>query len=544
MSDHGQAKVLVVGLDGASWRIIDPLLAEGRLPHLQSVLERGGRAILDSTVPPLTPPAWASFMTGMNPGKHGVLTFRALDFTRYSSFVERLATSASFADISVFRMLSEAGRRVASVGVPMTFPPFEVNGVMISGTPKLAIDSTSTYPSSLADELGVTFREQAPRLGRKDEFRAYMGRYLDAFSEAAIRVLEREEWDLFCVVFSNTDWVVHQFWEHYDDSFPTYTQAGAERYGDAIPAEYERADAALGQLLERVGPDSLVLVMSDHGAGPTGHRSVALNLWLKEQGLLVTANDGRNGRAGRATLLEKARLFTPTPVLSLARKYLPDRVKAAISAGRLNIGQIRFAETRAYRVPLMPMVDAVVLNILGRQPEGVVDPAEAPRLRDELRERLLAVSDAETGERLADRVWTRDELFAGPYLEDMPDLVVEYAEGYTGGPDLSPPLVRPVDTFFLNRDSGFHRRAGVLAAAGSAVDPMRFPERADIVDLAPTILAALDCPVPGDIDGRPIEAVVPQGWIQEEGEARRLERREDAIEHEEIRKSLESLGYF
>src|SRR5437868_11156936 len=135
MSDYGSAKVLLVGLDGASWRIIEPLFAEGRLPNLKSIVERGGRSVLQSTMPPLTPPAWASLMTGMNPGKHGVLTFRALDYSRYSSYVERLATSSTFSHLSVFRRLSEAGFRVASVGMPMTYPPFEVNGFMISGTP-------------------------------------------------------------------------------------------------------------------------------------------------------------------------------------------------------------------------------------------------------------------------------------------------------------------------------------------------------------------------------------------------------------------------
>jgi hypothetical protein len=166
----------------------------------------------------------------MNPGKHGVLTFRALDYSRYSSFVERFATSETFAHLSIFRTLSDAGLRVASVGVPMTFPPFAINGALISGTPKVAIDPSSTYPSSLPDEVG-RFTEQPPRLGRKDDFRGYMARYLDAFSGAAQHLLERERWDLFCVVYSNTDWVVHQFWEYYDESFPTYTRAGAERSG-------------------------------------------------------------------------------------------------------------------------------------------------------------------------------------------------------------------------------------------------------------------------------------------------------------------------
>lgn len=535
--DVGHARVLLVGLDGASWRILDPLLAKGRLPHLARLVERGGRTILDSTVPPLTPPAWASLMTGMNPAKHGVLTFRSLDYSRYSSFVETLATSETFAHLSIFRTLSDAGLRVASVGMPMTYPPFEVNGVMISGTPKVAIDATSTYPPSLAGELGH-FREQPPRLGRKDQFLAYMSRYLSAFSSAATALLARETWDLFAVVYSNTDWVVHQFWEFYDETFPTFTKRGQAKYGHVIEAEYEAADRALGELLELVGPDTLVVVMSDHGAGPTGHLSVGLNLWLEQQDLLVAGN---RGGSRRAAVLEKARLLTPTPLLDLARRHLPDRMKAAISAGRLNIGDIEFGKTQAYRVPLMPMYDAIVLNVRGRQPEGSVDAEEAPALRARIKGDLTRLVDPETGRRPVERVWTREELFAGPYVDDMPDLVVEYADGYTGGAHLTPPLVRPVDPFFLKRDSGFHRQDGVLVAAGAGVDARELPERPSIVDLAPTLLAALGHAIPADMDGRPIAAIAGD-WTVEDA-ADRLERREQSLEHEEIRKNLESLGY-
>jgi predicted AlkP superfamily phosphohydrolase/phosphomutase len=142
------------------------------------------------------------------------------------------------------------------------------------------------------------------------------------------------------------------------------------------------------------------------------------------------------------------------------------------------------------------------------------------------------------------RAWIGAELFSGPYVDDMPDVVVEYAEGYTGGAELAPPLVRPIDPFFLRRDSGFHRQDGILVAAGPAVDRTAFPVSADITDVAPTILAALGQPIPSDMDGRPLRAAAGDEWTLSEDADDRLERRLESIEQDEIRRSLESLGYF
>jgi predicted AlkP superfamily phosphohydrolase/phosphomutase len=190
------------------------------------------------------------------------------------------------------------------------------------------------------------------------------------------------------------------------------------------------------------------------------------------------------------------------------------------------------------------MYDAVVLNVRGRQPTGVVDPNETQALRLSLKEKVQGILDPELGQPVVAKAWTREELFSGPYLDDMPDLVVEYADGYTGGAELQPPLVRPVDHFFLRRDSGFHRQEGIFAAGGSGVDGSTLPPVANIVDIAPTLLAALGQPIPSDMDGRPVPGAVADGWVIDQQGDQRLERRLDSIEQEDIRRSLESLGYF
>ena len=146
-------KLLIIGLDGATFDLALPMIEKGEMPNLGQLLAQGTAANLLSTVPPVTGPAWSSFMTGKDPGGHGVYHFRAIDPTQYDQANETLVTSRSFQGPTFWDILGEVGHRVAVVTVPVTYPPWPINGVMISGYPCPDTRNNHTYPPEFADQL-------------------------------------------------------------------------------------------------------------------------------------------------------------------------------------------------------------------------------------------------------------------------------------------------------------------------------------------------------------------------------------------------------
>src|SRR5439155_5222514 len=145
-------KALIIGLDGATWDVIDPLLAKGELPHIGRLVERGVRAHLRSTIPPVTAAAWPSIVTGMNPGMHGIFRFETLDHEEYDRRGE-FNSSDRIAGRTIFDYLGGLGERVLAAAVPMTYPAWPINGRMVSGYPTPRPDQFFTYPPEWADEV-------------------------------------------------------------------------------------------------------------------------------------------------------------------------------------------------------------------------------------------------------------------------------------------------------------------------------------------------------------------------------------------------------
>src|SRR5918911_5639420 len=155
MSSRPFDKVICIGLDGATFDVIDPLVRRGRLPTLSGLLSAGTRAELRSTVPALSAPAWVSFMTGMNPGRHGVFHFRTM--TR-GALGSDLVGSWMYRGRKIFDEASRGGLRVSAFRVPMTYPPWPVNGVMVSGFPTPDPQTNFTYPETLGPRIGPLLR--------------------------------------------------------------------------------------------------------------------------------------------------------------------------------------------------------------------------------------------------------------------------------------------------------------------------------------------------------------------------------------------------
>ncbi len=501
-------KVLVIGLDAAPLELIDPWVQQGKLPVLGHLMAQGASGVLRSTIPPLSPAAWSSFATGMNPGKHGVF-----DHTyRRPSTYEVVPTNARRrAGKTLWQLIGERGGRVGVMNVPETYPPEPVNGFLITGMSTPSDDADFCYPPTLAQELEQAiggYKVFGPR-SKEDLDRALAGMLETAVMRlrAAGYLMNKYDPQFTIVVLQETDNVQHRFWKYMDPEHPRYDAEGARRYGDAILGIYQRIDENLHVLLDQMDRDSVVMVMSDHGAGAI-HKWLYLNNWLVRQGFI---------RFKRTPLVRlKGALYrlgyTPGNVMDLAMRLrlgLTDqtikRVRKSSSTRNflsrmfLSFDDVDWSRTQAYT--LGGNMTGIYINLRGREPEGCVEPgAEYEALRDELVARLADLRDEETGVQVAERIYQREELYTGPYLERAPDVIFDaHDERYVGfgGQEFTANVVMAPSRLF----NGCHRRDGMVVMTGQ---PIRSGVRIgpyDIIDLAPTILYLLGYPVPADMDG-------------------------------------------
>ena len=518
-------RVLVIGLDGADPRLVSELMDSGRMPALAALRDRGTFNDLASTIPPVSAPAWASFMTGRDPGGHGVYGFVEEDGA--GGF--RLMSLSSVEGMKFWEAAGD--RRVAVMNVPVTFPAQKVNGVFVSG-----MLSPPGRPYTEPPELQARIEEIAPKyapdierslFGQQDAFYEHLTGLIDARGEAFLEMFRSEPWDLFTCVFTETDRVQHHYWRY-------------ER--DRILDFFERVDGHIGRLLEVAGDDTLVVVMSDHGFTSVDRRFY-VNQWLREEGYLKLKRvredkDDYEDRRFTSHLGETQKEeATPT------KRNLLDRL--AWMFGRASRRAIDWPNTRAYLYSASS--HGIEINLKGRQPEGVVEGKDYDDLRDELIEKLKALTYPGSEEKVLSRVLRREEAYFGPHIARAPDIVVcPTNDRYriVSHPAAKSPFRQH------KRTEGYHAEDGLLFLAGPGVVPGSTAE-AGIVDVMPTLLWALDAGVPESVDGKVLFPFFAEGAE----EARPVKVLEDGVfaaaadptlteeEEEALKDSLRGLGY-
>src|SRR5579859_231026 len=290
-------KVTVIGFDGATWRFVQPLVERGEMPHFQRLMTQGAYGELMSTIPFQSAAAWVTFMTGQNSGKHGVYMFQDYDAQSYS-YVGRTANSRSFSGRTIFDMVSQMGGKVTAIRVPMTYPAWPINGLMVSGFPTPGDTADSFYPAELRAELGASAQpEQSDfRELSTDQQAATLEAQMGRLAELVSRLMDREH-DLFMVVHRISDEVHHFFIGFVDPRTPAYDPEKAKKYGDLVNHFYRKMDQTLGETLERLGPEDTIIVLSDHGGNITPPRQVNLNVWLAQHNLLTPKREAQSLKA-------------------------------------------------------------------------------------------------------------------------------------------------------------------------------------------------------------------------------------------------------
>ena len=525
------------------------------MPNLARLVAQGTAGALASTVPPISAAAWITFLTGQNPGRHGVYQFRKMDMRQYGGYRDEFATSEDYAGRSFLELVGQRGRRVASIGVPMTYPPFPVNGFLVSGFPRPFGPRAHAYPPAKVEALGrwdemqdsFNFSLSPAKTVETSDY------WVRKYTDIGLQALAEEHFDLFLVVWNSTDNIPHLFWKYTDPSFPAYDATGAAQFGEVINHQYEVADAEIGRLLAAQSDleNTTILVMSDHGMGPYPHRQVNFGVWLAREGVLAPKKSAASKPSLRGLAAGQVRRRLPRQWLDRLRKRMPADLRADLYARQLHLDQIDWSATEAYRLKVFPSVEGIVLNVRGRQAQGIVEPgATYEALRDRLLANLAGLSDPETGQPIIARASRREDLFEGPFVDDIPDIVLELHPAYTGGSALQGNLVTPLPLDELSAYSGSHSPTGLFVFSGPGVRQGHWLEGASIQDLAPTLMHIMGLPVASWMDGRVLvglfdpAAVRPVAYAEYNLSA--FERSGAGLtpeEEEAIRSQLAGLGY-
>jgi predicted AlkP superfamily phosphohydrolase/phosphomutase len=522
-------KIVIIGLDSATWDLMGPWMEEGRLPNLASLVGAGVKGALESAIPPLTPPAWTSFMTGKNPGKHGIFYFLE---PQPGSYAMRYANGGSRRSRTFFGLLSDAGFSVGSVNVPFTYPPEPLNGFQISGFDAPSEKSAFIHPPALraeVEQIVGKLRFDITHLGfmstdkRRMQVLADMGKVDEQWTKLALYLLEKHPAELMMFTFMSIDTVQHHFWQYLDPKHFMFDPAGAEKFGDAVLRVYQRLDEAVGRLVEKLPRETTVIVVSDHGGGPVSDRVVYLNRYLSQLGLL-------RYREQQKSPLTKAKEQAVRAVYKVLYGTLgPDQKK--FLAGLLpglrerfegaytSFGNIDWANTKAYCSEILASPPSIWINKRNEKPAGIVSEEEYESLLALISEKLGELKDPRTGQPVVSRVYRRDELFHGPFAREAPDLILDWwsENAFSIKPSFpeendQPPLqILPRGPVREPEWGGTHRKLGVLVMKGQAFKKGVRIDGARLVDVAPTLLHLMGQRIPDDMDGRVlVEAFEPE----------------------------------
>lgn len=405
---------LVVGLDGATWTVVDPLLERGALPHLEAVLETGVRGTLTSTVPPMTPPAWASIATGVGPGTHGIYGFTEVDPDTYGT---RTVDYDSLSRPAVWDVFDQYDRPIGVVNYPAARPPPAVDGFFVSGFPG-SDDDPVAHPPAVESHLAERGYRVQPRRRPTDDPVAYFEEVKQLATErcgATIELYERHDVELLWPVFMATDWIQHYLWETDVEGRP------------AVEAIYEHLDGLIGRLLAAVGDDWNVVVLSDHGFRPV-ESEIHMNTVLEDGGYLCRTDTNTTGAAGlRDAALETAWSIgnaLPFRLKEAAKRALPDtvldRLRRSAGVGMAGIEDVDWPATAAYATGWM---GRLYLHRAGVYADGTVTADETAQVRAQLRESLADLAHPDTGEPIFEHVRSGEDIYGPDAAGNPPDLL-------------------------------------------------------------------------------------------------------------------------
>lgn len=372
----GKKRCFIIGLDGTPFSFLKKEIAAGHLPNLASLSSDGSFNVMETEIPTISSVAWASFMTGKNPGEHGIFGFTDRKSGTYDLYFPNYSHLRSE---PMWDALNKSGKRCCVLNVPSTYPARPMNGVMVSGFVAPSLER-ATYPDSALEFLQASnYRIDVDASKGRESLDALLEDLfltLEKRREAFLHFMGQEEWDLFVGVFTGTDRLHHFFWKQYEENDATYYPA--------FMSFYKRVDEIVGEMVAEMPSGSALLMLSDHGS-TTIKNEIYINAYLHACGYLEFVKESP-----------------------------------------MTIADIDGSRTKAYCMD----PGRIYLNLQGREPAGIIPKAKYYDTLNELKNIFQDLKDPQSGDTVIEKIFFKDDIYHGKVLDRAPDMIVQPMRGY------------------------------------------------------------------------------------------------------------------
>ncbi|HMP72829.1 MAG TPA: alkaline phosphatase family protein [Kiritimatiellia bacterium] len=490
-------RTLLLGLDGATYTLLDDLFENGYMPFLKSLIENGVSATLLSTPCPVTPPAWTSMTTGVNPGQHGIFDFISADDSG-GTIKFHMETARGVQAETLWSLLNRHGMKAGVMNFPVSYltPPFD--GYMVPGFITARVLKMGVQPREFYDEIkqlpgfdlkAISWNSEggettlgSTRMKDLAELNAWVDRLRRkerGWHAIAKALIQKNDCPLLALVFEGVDRIQHLTWDLLDPIyFPAHPTSEDLAARDICYSYYTLVDELLADLVKTAGPDTRIIVASDHGFGSTTELFYA-NAFLAREGYLTWKPEALTDSAGMMHDVNMRNHFDSID--------LPNTVAYVRTAS----------------------ANGIYIRVAREPGQTGIPPQDYERVREEIRQKLLAYRDPRNGEPVVTKVVTRDEAFPGRANHLAPDLTLTLRDGGFVSILNSEELVVPRPEV-----KGTHRPEGIFVASGPGFRKGARLEDLSILDIAPTLLYSLGLPIPEDLEGRLIEEAFDPAHLQ------------------------------
>jgi len=484
-------RVVVIGIDGATWNLIKPWAEEGKLPTFKKFIEEGAWGSLESTIPPSSAPAWVSIFTGVSPGKHSIYSFGK---RIKGSYFSRPLSSRDIKAEPIWRILTMRNKKGIFINIPLAYPVDKVNGILISGLLTPSKTSNFTYPQFIKDIIlrkfpnyDVDFNEDEILYSKDKNFiinRIY--EVTKAHIETFKYFFKSEKADIYFIVLRSTDVIQHFFWHK----------------KDILLKFYKQIDEFLDWIIKFKDENDIVIICSDHGFQGVKKR-IYLNKWLEKEGFL---------RVRRKRIYINALPLLETIILLFAKLKLK-RLLWYLKRNRYLLKMLRFLPSKA--MGYINIIDwsktlayaecgsewAIIwINLKGKFPRGIVDGSQFEEIREKIINKIRELNDPETGESVVMMSKKGEDIYGN--IKDAPHIVLLPKDGYVFRSTINNPSIFEYEY----ERTGEHSLRGIIAFYGKYINKGEF-KGIKVYDIVPTILALLGLPIPTYVDGKVLKDI-------------------------------------